>query len=290
MAQGLATSEGRYLKILGGGAGGKNGKTKGVTEADKKVLDFRLQGASCLRACVHADVCDCLADRRLVCSLLFFSPVPHVQPPSRDTHAAVRRLEVTLARREADMLEAKTRAVALHKQGLTHSAAVELARSKRTGEAVGKLRSAVLNLLTLHYSIEGVAADVVIFEGLKGGNAALRRQREEAAAALSVKDVDEAMEEARELVAEASEVSAALAQPMGAGAEAAATEEEAELLKELEALEEEHAMADAAAVFLLPDVSHLPPPRVDLDNEGKEATSPASQAATAGKAKAPVAK
>lgn len=170
------------------------------------------------------------------------------------------------------MLAAKQRAIAHHKQGRTHQAAVELARSKRLGEHARKLRGAVLNLLTLHYSIEGVAADVTVFEGLKGGSAALRAQRAAAARAGlgGVKDVDEAMAEARELVAGAQEVAAALAQSVQDGGEGE-EEEEAELLRELEALDnaqeeeqqqeqQEQVPLDVAAA--LPDVSHLPPPRV----------------------------
>ncbi len=47
VAQGLAARDGEYLKIVGGGggAGGSKGTTT-VSGADKKVLDFRLQGAS----------------------------------------------------------------------------------------------------------------------------------------------------------------------------------------------------------------------------------------------------
>ncbi len=195
----------------------------------------------------------------------------------------VRRLEATLARREADMLGARQRAVALHQQGLSHRAAVELARSKKLGELVGKLRAAVLNLLTLHYSIEGVAADVTVFKGLKGGSEALREQRAAAVRGglASVRDVDEAMEEARGLVAETQEVSAALAQPMEG--EGAAEEEEQELLRELEALEQEQQqksmVADLAAA--LPDVSHLPPPRVAAvaKKEEEEAATPKSRVA-----------
>lgn len=165
------------------------------------------------------------------------------------------------------MLAAKQRAIVHHRAGRTHQAAVELARSKKLGVHAGKLQEAVLNLLSLHYSIEGVAADVTVFEGLKGGNAALRAQRAVAARAGlgGVKDVDEAMAEARELVAGAQEVAAALAQEVHDGDE----EKEVELLRELEALEkaqeeeqrqEQQVPSDLAAA--LPDVSHLPPPPV----------------------------
>jgi hypothetical protein len=203
-------------------------------------------------------------------------PHPHA------TTTTVRCLEARLAQREADMLEAKQRAVAHHKQGLTHRAAVELARYKQLGALVGKLRGAVLNLLTIHYSIEGMSADVAVFEGLKGGSEALRQQRSavKKAGLASVRDVDEAMEEARELVAETQELSAALAQPMVEEGE----EEKEELLRELEALEKEEEevgktgqeagkkavdVADLAAA--LPDVSHLPPlPRVAAPKKEEE--------------------
>lgn len=177
------------------------------------------------------------------------------------------------------MLAAKQRAIAHHKQGRTHLAAMELARSKRLGEHAGKLQGAVLNLLTLHYSIEGVAADVTVFEGLKGGSAALRAQRAAAARAGlgGVKDVDEAMAEARELVAGAQEVAAALAQSVQDGGEGEGEEEEAELLRELEALEKaqedqeqqgQQVPLDVAAA--LPDISHLPPPRVAAGRRPEE--------------------
>lgn len=50
-------------------------------------------------------------------------------------------------------------------QGLTSQARVQLVRFKQLDGLVGKLRGAVLNLLTLHYTIEGVSSDVEIFAG-----------------------------------------------------------------------------------------------------------------------------
>ena len=78
---------------------------------------------------------------------------------------AVAKLEVVLRQREGEMKEARSQAASLHKQGLSHQARVALARYKKLEEMVGKLRGGVLNLLTLHYSIEGVSADVEIFHG-----------------------------------------------------------------------------------------------------------------------------
>ena len=161
------------------------------------------------------------------------------------------------------MLAARQRAAALHKAGRSQLAAVELARYKKLGSLVGKLRGAVVNLLSIHYSIEGVAADVAVFSGLTEGNAALRAQNREAAGVLAVKDVDEALAEARELMAETQAVSEALAQSPGTAAGGAQdTEgEEAALLAELAALEREEQEQEAAAVAAaLPGVAHLPAP------------------------------
>jgi hypothetical protein len=55
--------------------------------------------------------------------------------------------------------------MSLHKKGLTSQARVQLARSKQLEGMVEKLRGAVLNLLTLHYTIEGVSSDLEIFTG-----------------------------------------------------------------------------------------------------------------------------
>lgn len=271
MARGLAARDGLYLKLLGD-RGSKKTKQQqqkdALTEADKKVLDFRMQGkygVAFMFGCVRV----LLPDRLHVPHLGATNrpPVPYTLP---HTHT-VRQLEAAMARREADMLAARQRAVALHKQGRAHQAAVELARSKRLGAHAGKLQAAVLNLLSLHYSIEGVAADVAVFEGLRGGSAALAAQRAAAARAGlgGVRDVDEAMAEARELVAGTQEMATALARSVR-GEEGGEEEEEEELLRELEALEreqeqqrqhgEQQALSDLAAA--LPDVSHLPPPHV----------------------------
>lgn len=67
--------------------------------------------------------------------------------------------------RERQGHEARSAAMSLHKKGLTSQARVQLARSKQLEGMVEKLRGAVLNLLTLHYTIEGVSSDLEIFTG-----------------------------------------------------------------------------------------------------------------------------
>ncbi len=223
--QGLAARDGSYLKILGGQ--GQRGKA--LTEADKKVCEFRLR---------------------------------------------VGKLERILAQREGDMAQAKQRAVTLHKQGLSAQAAVEMARYKKLQALVGKLRGALLNLLSIHYSIEGVATDLEIFVGLKGGNEALKEQQAAARAGGlgTVMDVEEALLEAQELIAETQEVGAALAQP----SLEAVGDDDADLLQELAALEIAVEKKKEEALEL-PDVSHLPPP------VASSSSTKAEKAPTAGK-------
>lgn len=237
--QGLAIREGDYFKILNTNSGGRRPSqththTQTLTDADKKLLDFRLQ---------------------------------------------VHKLEHVLAQREQDMLQAKQRATTLHKQGRSAQAAVELTRYKKLGVLVEKMRGAMMNLVNIHYSIEGVATDLEVFVGLQGGNAALKQANQEAKkVGMSVRSVDEAMVEAQELMAETQEVGAALAQPMGEGVGlgSGGDAEDEELLRELELLEimetekekEKENVAEAAAAAAavakigasLPEISHLPPP------------------------------
>lgn len=62
MARGLAARDGPYLKILGEGGGKtKTKKQDALTEADKKVLDFRMQGTAASPSCV----CFCIVGRSI---------------------------------------------------------------------------------------------------------------------------------------------------------------------------------------------------------------------------------
>ena len=236
---------------------GGGGKGKTLTETDKKVLEFRLR---------------------------------------------VNKLERTLAQREGDMAQAKQRATALHRQGLSAQAAVELWRYKKLVPLVEKLRGAVVNLVSIHYSIEGVATDMEIFAGLQGGNEALKQQQAAARAGglREVMDVEDALREAQELISETNEIGAALAGPVvmggvGLGGGREGQEEDAELLRELEALEvgekgEKQGMGKKdnkegeggmAVSCDLPDISHLPHAVV---RETGTATSTPSSAVGAKKA------
>lgn len=192
----------------------------------------------------------------------------------------VNKLERTLAQREGDMAQAKQRATALHRQGLSAQAAVELWRYKKLAPLVEKLRGAVVNLVSIHYSIEGVATDMEIFAGLQGGNEALKQQQAAARAGglREVMDVEDALREAQELISETNEIGAALAGPMavggvGVGGGREGEEEDEELLRELEALEvgeregkqggkveeKKKVEGEVAVSYDLPDISHLPP-------------------------------
>ncbi|KAM3576902.1 hypothetical protein VYU27_001267 [Nannochloropsis oceanica] len=210
-----------------------SGKGKVVTDTDRKVLEFRLR---------------------------------------------VNKLERVLAEREVDMGQAKQRAMALHRQGLSAQAAVELWRYKKLTSLVEKLRGAVVNLVSIHYSIEGVTTDIEIFAGLRGGNEALKQQQAAARGRglKDVMDVEDALREAQELISETNEIGMALSGPVAAGEARVGEgnegkEEDAELLRELEALElveredkqileevKKQGKDEVVISYDFPDISHLP--------------------------------
>ncbi len=223
------------------------------------------------------------------------SPLTNTDKKVLEFRLRVNMLERTLAQREVDMGQAKQRAAALHRQGLSAQAAVELWRYKKLAPLVEKLRGAVVNLVSIHYSIEGVATDMEIFSGLQGGNEALKQQQAAARAQglKEVMDVEDAMQEAQELISETNEIGMALAGPVatgGAGLGGGSEEEEdAELLRELAALEvveredkqvlEEGKKQEEGGVVMsydFPDISHLP---LSVGTE----VEPASRAPSTGK-------
>jgi len=210
----------------------------------------------------------------------------------------VTKLERTLAQREGDMAQAKQRATALHRQGLSAQAAVELWRYKKLVPLIEKLRGAVVNLMSIHYSIEGVATDMEIFAGLKGGNEALKQQQAAARAGglREVMDVEDALREAQELIFETNEIGAALTGSVamgmvGVGEGREGEEEDVELLRELEALEmvdkeekkggkeKKKEEGGVAVSYDLPDISHLPP-AVGRETEPATSTSSSSSSSS----------